>query len=326
MEKLWGILVQLSMHFGYDRYDTLPFDDSLWDYILENAAKTGVNTVILDLCDGIQYATHPEISMNGAWSRKRVRQEVKRCADMGITLIPKLNFSTTHRNWLGPYANMISTPEYYRVCADLIREVYELFDRPRYIHLGMDEENDYIGQFFDLVVYRKGKLFWHDLRFLMDCVQDVGAKPWIWADSLFEHTEEFMANVDPDEVLISPWYYNAFRPESYTPIETIDKDGKYAAQGLKFIEDLPDQVHIRKVAAELMHKGFVYAPTGSVFGGIKRNMPELVEYFENAKPCDGQIAGYITAPWKAVQWENREFFDESFRTLRLGMEEAKKGK
>ena len=69
MEKLWGILVQLSMHFGYDHYDTLPFDDSLWDYILENAAKTGVNTVILDLCDGIQYATHPEISMNGAWSR-----------------------------------------------------------------------------------------------------------------------------------------------------------------------------------------------------------------------------------------------------------------
>ena len=63
-----------------------------------------------------------------------------------------------------------------------------------------------------------------------------------------------------------------------------------------------------------------------MFGGIKRNMPELVEYFENAKPCDGQIAGYITAPWKAVQWENREFFDESFRTLRLGMEEAKKGK
>ena len=55
-------------------------------------------------------------------------------------------------------------------------------------------------------------------------------------------------------------------------------------------------------------------------------MPELVEHFENAKPCDEQIAGYITAPWKAVQWENREFFDESFRTLRLGMEEAKKGK
>ena len=52
-----------------------------------------------------------------------------------------------------------------------------------------------------LVLYRKGKLWWHDLRFLMDCVHDTGAKPWIWSDSLFEHTEEFLANVDPDEVL-----------------------------------------------------------------------------------------------------------------------------
>ena len=326
MKKVWGILVQLSMHFGYDHYDTLPFDDDLWNDILEQCVQTGMNMVVLDLCDGIQYASHPEITMPGAWSRKRVRQEVARCRQMGIDLIPKLNFSTTHRNWLGPYANQISTPAYYRVCADLIREVYELFDHPAYIHLGMDEENDRIGQFFDLVVYRKGKLFWHDLRFLLDCVQDTGAKPWIWADSLFEHTEEFRQHIEPGELLISPWYYNAFRPESYTPIETIDPDGTLAAQGLRYIEDLPDQVHIRACAAELLKQGYSYVPTGSVFGDIKRNMPELVEYFETADPGAGQIVGYLTAPWRAVLPENKKHFDESFRTVKLAMAEMEERK
>ena len=134
----------------------------------------------MDVGDGIQYASHPEISLSNAWSKKRVRDEVKRCRDKGIALIPKLNFSTGHCFWLGEY-----------------------------IHLGIDEENYEMGVGNDLVVVRQSDLYWHDLRFLLDSVIETGAKPWIWSDSIFEHPEEFKKCVEPGEVLISPWYYHA---------------------------------------------------------------------------------------------------------------------
>ena len=155
MEKMWGILVHLSMHMWQQTYDTLPFDDELWDYIIEESEKCGVNTIVLDLGDGIEYATHPEIAMKGAWTRKRVREELRRCKDKGIALIPKLNFATPHCKWLGEYGRMISTTKYYQVANDLIKEVYELFDHPEYIHLGMDEEDAKHVEKHEYAVFRQ---------------------------------------------------------------------------------------------------------------------------------------------------------------------------
>jgi hypothetical protein len=58
---------------------------------------------------------------------------------LGIEPIPKLNFSTCHDTWMKQYRRMISTPAYYQFCADVIREVCEVFDHPRFFHLGCDE-------------------------------------------------------------------------------------------------------------------------------------------------------------------------------------------
>ena len=69
-----------------------------------------------------------------------MRDEVVRLREMGLEPIPKLNFSTCHDAWLGPYARMVSTPQYYQVVKDLIAETIEMFGNPRLFHLGMDEE------------------------------------------------------------------------------------------------------------------------------------------------------------------------------------------
>lgn len=317
--KMWGILVHLSMHYGFLRYETLPFDDEMWEKVLQGAKDAGLNTIVVDLCDGVQYASHPEISMPGAWSHGRVRKELARCKELGITLIPKLNFSTGHRMWLGQYGRMISTPEYYRVCADLIREIYELFEEPEYIQIGMDEETRWVCELADdLVVYRKGKLLWHDLRFLLDCVHDTGAKPWIWSDILFEQTEDFQKYIDPDELVVSPWYYNAFKEEHFTPLSKMDPDGtgEHSRNGLKYIEQIPQKVRLREVAGPLMKAGYSYVPTGSVYWRNDYNMPEMVEYFEAHAPKKEQILGYLTAHWKAMLPQNKEEFDESFRVMK----------
>ena len=182
-KKIWAILVHLSMSQWAQKYDTLEFDDGMWDYIVEESEKTGINTIVLDVGDGIELGSHPEIACKGAWSRSRLRRELERCRSKGIDLIPKLNFATIHDVWLGQYHYMVSTPTYYRVCRDLIKEVYELFDRPKYIHIGMDEEDEKHAKMsaIDLAVYRKGELYWHDIRFLVDCVKDTGAMPWMSA-------------------------------------------------------------------------------------------------------------------------------------------------
>ena len=333
-EKIWGILVHLSMHMWGRKYDTLPFDDDFWAYILDESVKAGLNTIVLDLGDGIQYASHPEIPMNGAWSRKRVREEVKRCKELGIQLIPKLNFSTGHDQWLGEYHRMTSTKIYYQLCNDLIKEVYNLFDKPTYIHLGMDEEDARHCAGRDLGVFRQDELYWHDLKFLCDCVADNGAKAWIWSCPLFRHPEEYKKHMDADDAVISPWYYHALKEENWTPISSWEEYVKYYAKepykslNLTYVEEDPYNVMWRSVALPLLKEGYEYVPCGSTFYNVDQNMEDLVEYFKENAP-DDQILGYMTAPWYSTTYgegganatgDNKDYFDRSFKFLKAAKE------
>ncbi len=324
MNKEWSILVHLSMNMWKKQYTELEFDDSVWDYILEESVKSGVNMIVLDVGDGVAFASHPEIAIKGAWPRSRVRKEVARCKELGIELIPKLNFSATHDLWLGEYERMVSTSTYYKVCADLIHEVYELFDKPKYIHLGMDEEDAKHQRTFDFVAYRQGDLYWHDLRFLLDCVTDTGAKPWIWNCPLRADTEGFWEHISADEVLISPWYYLAIKEEHYTPIDCLPMyeeyygSEDYAGMGLKFVEEDPDLAKFRETVLP-QRKDYTYAPCVSVYNRCVYNTEDMVEYFKENVP-DEKIAGYMTAPWCSTTEKHRAFFEESFMYLKAAKE------
>ena len=316
-EKMWSILVHHSSNLWASSYaNGLRWDDDMWNYIIDESVKTGVNTIVLDVGDSVEYGSHPEIATAGAWSRKRMRQEVKRCKDLGIALIPKLNFSTNHDMWLGIYSRMVSTPKYYEVANDLIKEVYELFDHPEYIHLGMDEES---AQYCtaQLSIFRQGKLYWNDLRYLVDCVADTGAKPWIWSSPLFDHPEDFKNTFAPDEIIISPYHYNGIRPEHFTPIDSRPEyqvyynEGIYKERGFKFVEEDPFLVRFMEVAIPLMKEGYLYVPCASVCNRCKYNHDDLIEYFRDNAP-DNQIIGYMSAPWRRTLPEHKEMWQETF--------------
>ena len=323
-KKMWALMLYLSHNQWAQKHDIktnpeLDIEDSFLDYILEECVKVGINTILLDVGDGIQYATHPEISVKGAWSKKRVRDEVKRFRDKGIALIPKLNFSTGHCYWLGEYRRMISTSIYYKVCDDLIKEIYEAFDHPEYIHLGMDEENYEMGVGNDFVVVRQSDLYWHDMRFLLDSVIETGAKPWIWSDSAFEHPEEFKACVEPGEVLISPWHYHALDENHFTPTDSrpeyVDyyfKKGPFVGMNLKYVEDDPFHMRFRTHALALCEYGYEYVPCSSVYNHCDRNNRDLMWYFKTKAP-EERIIGFMAAPWCNTRWENKEKFDETFK-------------
>ncbi|MBQ7109201.1 MAG: hypothetical protein IJN99_02425 [Clostridia bacterium] len=328
-EKMWAILVHLGNWGGGGsqemNYDSLLFDDDSWNYIVDEVAAAGLNTLIIDICGGIDFASHPEITVKGAWTRKRLRDEIAKCREKGLTLIPKLNFATVHSKWLKKYSRMISTPEYYQVCNDLIKEAYELFEHPKYIHLGMDEEDAKHAKTEELAIYRQGELYWHDVRFLIDCVKDTGATPWMWSCPLFDNPEEYKKHIDADEAILSPWYYNAFREEHYTPVASkqlyIDyyKQPEYKGMDIKYIEDDPFLVRFRELAVPLLKaEGYKYAPAGSVCNRCDYNIIEMVEYFKERAP-EEQIPGYVMTVWKPTI---PKYKGEVDRAIKL-MKEAK---
>ena len=186
--------------------DHLRCDDALWRDMTEKAAAAGFNMLLIDLGEGIQYPSHPELAVKGSWSVEKLQAELRRLRSMGLEPIPKMNFSTGHDTWLGEYARMVSTSEYYRVCSDLIRDAAEIFGTPRFLHLGYDEENFSQQQSYNYACVRSGELWWHDFLWFVKQVESHGVRAWIWSDRIWDHKEEFLARM-PRSVLQSNWYY-----------------------------------------------------------------------------------------------------------------------
>lgn len=323
MEKMWALLVPLSESWTTPvQKAPLKFDDSVWDEIVKEASAAGINTIVFDLLDGICWGSYPELNLPGAWTRARLRKEIKRLKDLGIRAIPKLNFSAFHDSWLGEYGNMISTNTYYKVCRDLIYEAAELFEHPEYIHLGMDEEGIGVGNDVPdnrITIVRKGEAMWHDLRYLIDCVSDTGAKAWIWHDLFFDKPEEFSKHFSTEEIVISPWYYGGFKPEHYCAIAdrqvTIDyySQDKFKGMNLTYVEEDPWHTDVRGKMIPYAKYGYKYIPCGSWIQRCEYNYEDMIEYFTEGME-EEQIIGFFASAWRPVTEENK---DEIVKNIRL---------
>lgn len=320
MERMWTTLVHLTMNMWGNKDNEMYWDDDSWNELIEECINYRINTIVLDIGDGLQYKAYPEIAVDGAWSHEKMRCEIAKCKAKGITVLPKLNFSAAHDQWLGEYHRMLTTNKYYEVCKNLIREVYELFDHPKYFHLGMDEEDHSHAIAEDLVIYRQKSLFFKDLRFLCDIVKECGAMPWIWHDCLFSDSEKFKQCFDPGEIIISPWHYYAFRQEHLTPINKYDfiyeyySIGEYAKMNLQYVEEDPFFVTFREQAIPNAEYGYKYIPCASTIFKCEWNHQDLVEYFKEnvSEDC---ILGYMTAPWCVPKEQKLDAFRESFKSL-----------
>ncbi len=286
-ELIWGFMIQLGHNmwsesplFGepkpedVDKY-AQPFnrtDVKVWNEITEYYAKKGANLVLIDLGEGLQYPSHPELAVKGSWSPERMKEEIVRLKGLGLEPIPKLNFSACHDAWLKEYSRMVSTSTYYRVTRDLICETAELFSNPPLFHLGMDEENYGNQRSYDYAVIRSGDLWWSDLDRLFDACNSVGARPWVWSDVIWSHPEEFSARM-PREVLQSNWYYGTgFEP---------DESGRYNRDLESFLE--------------LDELGFEQVPTGSNWERA-HNMEQLAAFCDEHLSREN-LAGFMMAPW-----------------------------
>jgi len=240
-QKIWAYFLQLSIHMWDDentqprgmylapRYtDENGCDVATWDELVRFIAERKYNMCVIDVGDGIQYESHPEISAPDAWSKDFLKKKLDEMRALGIEPIPKLNFSACHHCWLREYRRMVSTPTYYRVCADVIAEVCEAFGYPRLFHLGMDEENAPNQVYREMTIIRGEKLLWHDMDFFFRECEKHGARPWVWSDYYWHHPDLFRKYM-PKSVMQSNWFYYMFREDParpghlYTAIETYEE-------------------------------------------------------------------------------------------------------
>lgn len=188
--------------------DYVRFDEGFWDKVVGDFKAAGANQVVIDLGEALIYPSHPEIAVRGSWSADKLRGELRRLRAMGLEPIPKLNFSTTHDIWMGDYHRMVSSKKYYAFVSDIIKDVCEIFDYPRYFHIGMDEETvsfqDY-GQ--SVVIVRQGELWWHDVLFYVKEVERHGSRAWCWSNCIRTFDAETYAKKMPKSVVQSPWWY-----------------------------------------------------------------------------------------------------------------------
>jgi hypothetical protein len=276
--RIWGNLLHLSYNMWLDWVPPgnqrngvyqpyLRFDRKLWEDLTGRMADSGMNMVVIDLGDGVRYRSHPEIAVENAWSPDALVKELARLRKLGLEPIPKLNFSATHDAWLGKYARMVSTEPYYAVCRDLIREVVELFDKPRFFHLGMDEETAAHQKEFLYTVVRQFDLWWRDFLALVDHVEKAGSRPWIWSDYVWDHEEEFFKRM-PKSVLQSNWYYGV---------------------------DFGPKVRAAEAYKELADQGFDQVPTGSNWSSPK-NFQMTVDFCTKHVSGD-HLLGFLQTPW-----------------------------
>ncbi len=278
-EKIWACLLHISMNMWKEKSPVLPFDDSVWNDILEKMVDVGMNMVVMDLGDAIVYKSHPEIAVRNAWSTERLHKELEKIRGMGLEPIPKLNFSTCHDAWLGKYSRMVSTDRYYDVCRELIAEVMDIYGKPRLFHLGMDEENARNQREHEQIIVRQHDLYWGDIYFLIGEVMKNGARPWVWQDFV-RHRPEIFARMMPKSVLQSNWYNGLdFNPD--TNIEV---------KGYQTLESL----------------GYEQVPGGSnYYDGTEENIMENVKFCaENIE--DERLLGFIQSPWFSTEEKNRE--------------------
>ena len=280
--------------------DELRSRDDLWRRVTDHAAACGLNMIVVDLGEALVYPSHPELAIKGSWSPDKMRDEIRRLNSLGLEVIPKMNFSTTHNGWLKQYRRMVSTPPYYRVCEDLIADVAEIFGNPRFLHIGCDEERSALQRSvprYMHVVERRHEFWMHDFIHLVRTCEKHGMRAWTWSDYGWEHPD-FYAQC-PKSVLHSNWFY--------------DSD----CGGFEISESKTNGRKQLAAFYDLEKAGFDQVPCGTNWVGWKRKklgigaddvIGKLVKVCRRDIPAN-HLKGFLMAPWASCDTQEHADFN-----------------
>ena len=275
--------------------DFVRADDAVWNDVVDAMAKARMNMIVIDLGEAMEYPSHPELAVKGTWSVARMRRELDRLRALGIEPIPKVNFSTTHNAWMKEWRHRVSTPEYMQTVRDIINDVAEIFDHPRFIHIGYDEETmGHQGGWgnYQYVIVRRRELWWKDFLETVQDVRDTGARAWCFSDQ-FWYEPDLFRKLMPKDVVQCPW--NCVKSEKHPEwTTTIDEMGR---MGFDVIADCAT------------YPGNAVKPTpdglSRTYTPIDRAKPntqvkDMMAYCREKIPA-AHLKGFIVCPWVLTQ-------------------------
>ena len=280
--------------------DFMSVDWKCWREEVDSIRQAGLDMVFIDLGEAYAYPSHPELWVTGSLDFDAMRAELAKIRALGLEPIPKLNFSTAHDEWLREYHYMTSTPKYYQVVADVIRDTCEVFGGPRYFHLGFDEETYAVCGRRSVSVIRNGEQWWKDFLFCANQVEKNGSRAMLWSDKICAGREDFYKHM-PKSVLQVPWYYGKdFSKENLTWRPEFEKSQTMSIQ--------------RNLAAsilELANHGYDIMPCTSnwesdeaadaMLGFCRKNVDQA---------C---VKGYFTTSWRKPVPEDHQRVLDSIR-------------
>lgn len=283
---------------GYLCGDRAKFDEAMWRKLVDHLVLRKMNTVVIDVGEFPVYPSHPELAVKGSKSPDWVLAEVRRLKRLGLEPIPKLNFSTAHDAWLGEYGRMVTTKPYYRACRDLIRDTAEMFDHPRFFHIGYDEERISHQKGFQCV--RTDEVWWHDFLWFVKMVEEAGMRPWMWSDYGWHHGD--FVEKCPKSVVHNNWYYDE-------ELDGFDLAAmKPKASSRPYVE----------LFLKLDKAGFDQVPCSSnwrsptrIKAGLRNDdcMANLVK-FCRANLSPEHLKGFLMAPWSG-DYDERDFMKKN---------------
>jgi len=316
---VWGDLLHLGMNmwcdwenpaplsYGWDETvirwpsDTVRAEPAVWNDWTAAMAREKLNLAVIDLGEALVYPSHPELAAKGAWTPERMQAEIRRLRGLGIEVIPKLNFSAGHNRWLNEYRFMMSTDRYRQVCAEIIADVAEIFGRPRFFHIGYDEETAGHQSRFQYVVVRQGELWWKDFLSVVDAVEKTGSRAWCFSDKVWRDPKEFL-NRMPKSVVQCPWNYrkDEEHPEYVQSVEDllnagydlIPDVGTFTTKG----KDL-----IGKTEGDLLFERFIRGdyPQKQLLGFLLCSWARPVAYHRNKGLLSIEYFGDMKRRWEA---------------------------
>jgi len=197
------------------RWSSQPFDMNVARQLVPLLADCRINNIIVDIGDAVRYRSHPELTRKSSAPMSDFAELVKLAKSFDIDVIPKLNFAQSrdtdfHNHWFRPYDALDDTDDYFRIAFDLIDELIDIV-KPRYFHIGMDEDHDRpADKYVRCVKLLNRGLKARGLRTIQWIDLDKAWARGPWRRSALKSREAL--DKLPKDVILTHWVYDQFKP------------------------------------------------------------------------------------------------------------------
>lgn len=215
----------------------VPLDKAYW--MVDEAKRSGFNTIVVLITDGVVLQHAPWRKKKGAWARDEFVEWVKYVQEKGMLVVPELKllthqeklFQKNNSNLL--FNSLTYDPRnrviYSKYIFPLLDEIIGLVS-PKAIHIGHDEVAGFARWWWRKRLKRDekmlpAKLFYKDVLQIHEYLKKRGLETWMWGDMLISPDEfpdmkpgPLHGRVDgygkrlrqmlPRDIVVCDWHYS----------------------------------------------------------------------------------------------------------------------